>query len=187
MITIELTFSRMPYKCARNSRRTDVTEHVRGHAAIFSPAVMRQRRIFFFLLMCAGVTCAFGMRLPGGHRTRLYPHVQRMDTAAKVWRTLSAAARLTQGPDSLWIVIWNHWGDEQINPLVRIAVGNAPEAIAGNGWRYRGTIFRAENAGKTCTLESCTIIANTRNPDFTVTVPGYSVRYRFRVKATEKP
>lgn len=148
---------------------------------------MNLLRILIPLLACSAVLPAVrGQR--SATNARLYAYVQRLDTASGTWRTLNAKARLTVDAHALTIVIWNDWGDERINPLVRIAVGNIPEKGAENNkWRYSGKIFRSENTGKDCTIESCTIIANTKNPDFTVIGPDYSARYRISRKAFEKP
>lgn len=146
---------------------------------------MKQLRIFVLLLACsAALSAARGQRSPT--QTRLYAYVQRLDTASGTWRALNAKARLTRDAQTLTIVIWNDWGDERINPLVRITVENIPEKGAENNkWRYRGMIFRTENTGRDCTIESCTIIANTKNPDFTVVGPDHSARYRISRKAFE--
>lgn len=148
---------------------------------------MKQLRILFPLLACSvALSAAHGRK--AGRSSLLYAYVQRLDTASGIWRPLNAKARLTRDAQTLTIVIWNDWGDERINPLVRITVDNIPEKDAGNNkWRYSGRIFRAENTGKDCTIESCTIIANTKNPDFTVVGPDHSVRYRISRKAFEKP
>lgn len=148
---------------------------------------MKQLRILIPLLACSAVLpAARGQR--SATNARFYAYVQRLDTASGTWRSLNAKARLTVDAQRLTIVIWNDWGDERINPLVRITVENIPEKGAENNkWRYRGMIFRTENTGKDCTLESCTIIANMKIPDFTVVGPDHSARYRISRKAFEKP
>lgn len=146
---------------------------------------MKQLRILILLLACSAVlSTARGQT--SERSTRLYAYVQKMDTASGIWRALNAKARLTRDAQTLTIVIWHEWGDERINPLVRITVDDIPEkGAANNKWRYRGMIFRSVNTGKDCTLESCTIIANTKNPDFTVVGPDHSARYRISRKAFE--
>lgn len=123
-----------------------------------------------------------------GQVSRLYPYVQRMDSASGTWRPLNAKARLTLDANRLLIVVWNDWGDERINPLVRIVTDDTPQKDTGSGkWRYPAVLYRVKDAGKYCTIESCTIIAITKYSDFTIIGPGHSTRYRIGRKAFEKP
>lgn len=133
---------------------------------------MSPLRISFLLAAVVCSLCTSPARQPSGRSSRLYPYVQRLDTISGTWRTLNAQARLTCDTQLATIVIWNTWSDEKINPLVRITAVDRPERNAENGkWQYKGTIFKTNDTGKECLIESCTIIAVTQNSDFTVTGP----------------
>ncbi|MCC8063264.1 MAG: hypothetical protein LIO68_08520 [Rikenellaceae bacterium] len=150
--------------------------------------MIRPLHISLLLTAVACSLCASQARQPSGRSSRIYPYVQRLDTVSGTWRTLNARARLTCGARLTTIVIWNTWADEGINPLVRITAVDRPEKNAENGkWQYKGTIFKTNDTGKDCLIESCTIIATTQNPDFTATGPDFSYRYRISRKPPKKP
>ena len=129
--------------------------------------------------------------LPGlsaGQVSRIYPYVQRMDTATGTWRSIPAKARLTVDARKLSLTIWNEWGEEAVNPLLRVVSEDIPQKDTLTGkWRRKATLFRTKDTGKECTIESCTIIAITEHSDFTIVGSGYSARYRIGRKAFEKP
>lgn len=150
--------------------------------------MMSPLRISFLLAAVVCSLCTSQARQPSGRSSRLYPYVQRLDTISGTWRTLNAQARLTCDTQLATIVIWNTWSDEKINPLVRITAVDRPERNAENGkWQYKRTIFKTNDTGKECLIESCTIIAVTQNSDFTVTGPDFSYRYRISRKPPKRP
>ncbi|SUE34599.1 hypothetical protein [Rikenella microfusus] len=141
-----------------------------------------------FLLSAFGVSSAAGPESPAD-RSRLFPTVLKMDTVSNTWRAQNAWARIRIANGMLTVTVWNRWGEERINPLFRITVGNTPERNEAEGtWSYEGTIRRtADGFEKDCTIESCTIIANTKNPDFTIVSADFTGRYRIGRRAPRKP
>lgn len=144
------------------------------------------RTLLSLVAVAAALTAVPGQS--AGRVSRLYPYVQRLDTASGTWRSLPAKARVTVDAQRLILVIWNEWGEESVNPLLRVVAEDIPQKDARKGkWLCKATLFRAKDTGKDCTIESCTIIAITKHSDFTITGPGYSARYRIGRKAFEKP
>lgn len=143
--------------------------------------------ICLLLLSCGPFPRASALE-PAGRRARYFYHVQRLDTISGAWRRYSATARISEKPGQLEIVIWNSWADPRINPLARITLARPPVRDTANGiWRYQGRIFRYANTGKDCYVESCTKLAITQNPDFTIREADRTARYRISRKEHRKP
>lgn len=148
---------------------------------------MRTLPIICSLLLSLSLTAGVSAHRPG-RQTRLFRHIERLDPGTRVWRRYSATARITASRDSIEIVIWNNWADPRINPLAKIILVLPPARDTASGiWRYEGRIFRFSNAGKDCYVESCTKLANTQTPDFTIREADRTARYRISRKEHRKP
>ena len=149
---------------------------------------MRIYCLIWILLLSCGSPPQASAREAARRRTRYFYHVQRLDTVSGEWRRYSATARISEKPGELEIVIWNNWADHRINPLAKIVLILPPERDTARGvWRYRGHIFRFSNTGKDCCVESCTKLAITRNPDFTIREADRTARYRISRKEHREP
>ena len=90
--------------------------------------------------------------------------------------------------EKLVITIWNYWGSEHINPIFRITVDNSPEWNDAEGkWLYEGVVRRsAGGPEKDCIVESCTIMENSKDIEFTIVSADIVGRYQIMRKISQK-
>lgn len=130
----------MSYPAVRNCRTTVSTEYSR--VILCCSALRYETTAIVVLLSAFGVSSAAGPESPAD-RSRLFPTVLKMDTVSNTWRAQNAWARIRIANGMLTVTVWNRWGEERINPLFRITVGNTPERNEAEGtWSYEGTIRR---------------------------------------------
>ena len=140
-----------------------------------------------FLLSVFGVSSAASPG-PPVNRGRLYQTVMKMDTVSDVWRSQHAKASVRIMNEKLVITIWNYWGSEHINPIFRITVDNSPEWNDAEGkWSYEGVVRRsAGGPEKDCIVESCTIMENSKDIEFTIVSADIVGRYQIMRKISQK-
>lgn len=148
---------------------------------------MKSRYLLLLIFIACSITGFTSAQGLDRVRSRLYKHVQVIDTVSGTWRTLHAFARITYSQDSLNISIWNHWAHESINPLTRITLSSQVQKETTTGkYRYTGLIHRSVGVDKGCYVESYNEITDNKNPSFIVFRTDYSVQYRMSLKAPKK-
>lgn len=138
------------------------------------------------LLTVIGISAASGRpscSQPAVPVHRLYRHVEQRDSVSRLWKRLNASARLTQKADGTTLVIWNNWGAEKINPLVKVRIGPAVEAETHNGTVSRGS----GSAERPCTVETDPELSKAKaTMEWTIRTTDGVRRYRIARKRPRK-
>lgn len=163
--------------------RPDSVSHTKP---LFVSRTVMKKVFWLSMLGVAGLVGSVGAQSRTGSKrtTRLYEYVQQYDTLSGEWRDLHARVRLECDSSLTRITLWNHWGDERINPVFRIWTQESPQYDAeSERWLLEARMRRAKGSNvRACRVESCTILALEPSMEFLVRTSDKSARYRISRK-----
>lgn len=155
--------------------------HTNGDKKNVNSHAMKKLFCLCILLTAGSLWPAVGQSRWASKRTmRLYKYVQQYDNQSGQWRDIHARARLECDSLRTRITLWNHWGDERINPLFRVwATGGPMFDTSSEQWKLSARMRRAKGShARDCTIESNAMIALDSHVEFLLRTSDYSVRYR---------